>query len=75
MFKEETGDDGGPAFPVGDQSTHPLLTGMSLRDYFAAAALTGLLNSAKQGFNPEYYVEQANLVADTMLSARKSKGT
>jgi hypothetical protein len=31
-------DDGGPAFPIGDQSLHPLLTGMSLRDYFAASA-------------------------------------
>jgi len=31
-------DDGGPAFPVGDQSLHPLLLGMTLRDYFATHA-------------------------------------
>jgi hypothetical protein len=31
-------DNGGPAFPVGDQSTHPLMVGMSLLDYFAGQA-------------------------------------
>ena len=34
-------NDGGPAFPWGD----PPRGGMSLRDYFAAAALTGNLAS------------------------------
>lgn len=41
-------DNGGPAFPAiqwehaGDKSWKLWLPGMSLRDYFAAAALTGL---------------------------------
>jgi hypothetical protein len=35
--------DGGPAFPVGDQSLHPLLIGMSLRDYFAAAIASQII--------------------------------
>jgi hypothetical protein len=35
-------NDGGPAFPpVHDPATHP--SGMTLRDYFAAAAMQGLL--------------------------------
>ncbi|QUN56106.1 hypothetical protein [Burkholderia cenocepacia] len=33
--------DGGPAFPWGEHGTH--LGGMTLRDYFAAKALTGML--------------------------------
>ena len=38
-------NNGGPAFPVGDQSLHPLLLGMSLEDYFAGQALEGILAS------------------------------
>jgi hypothetical protein len=40
-------NDGGPAFPVFDGQSGPY-GGMTLRDYFAAAALTGLRSN-----NPE----------------------
>jgi len=38
-----TKNDGGPAFPVPHSGTHSY--GMTLRDYFAAAALKGLIAS------------------------------
>jgi hypothetical protein len=42
---ESNTDDGGPAFPldINDDVSGRVNVGMSLRDYFAAAALTGLL--------------------------------
>ncbi len=40
-------DNGGPAFPWGEHGTH--LGGATLRDYFAAAALNGLLASSTIG--------------------------
>ena len=68
--------NGGPAFPVPD-TVHPNgqvqygFNGMTLRDYFAAAALTGFAAST---FN----VEPHNILArwsfqqaDAMLAARK----
>jgi len=62
-------DDGGPAFPVGDQSLHPLMVGMSLRDYFAAAALVQL--TAPKGFHrTENIVGYAYEIADAMLKER-----
>ena len=77
-------NDGGPAFPcvyysepigsIGPQLT--IKGGLSIRDYFAAAALQGLLG------NSEFHVETAipNAIAtyayqlaDAMLKARDSK--
>ena len=81
-------NDGGPAFPNGlcDSSSGAfhLIDGMSLRDYFAAKAMQGMLS------NP-YYMEEmyeyfkgdnlkigksicesAYAVADAMLKARES---
>ena len=48
--------------------------GMSLRDYFAAAALTGLLASriaAERGHTKQDIAEVAYENADAMLAARK----
>lgn len=59
-------DDGGPAFPVGDQSLHPLLIGMSLRDYFAAQAMP----LVKGGWTSES-AEACYEIADYMIAARK----
>jgi hypothetical protein len=42
--------------------------GMSLRDYFAAAALTGLI--ARQGFPTGYASRLAYEFADAMMEAR-----
>ncbi len=64
-------NDGDPAFPVQDASTwqgH----GMSLRDYFAAKALNGLichLVGVKDG-SPDDYARRAYQYADAMLKAR-----
>lgn len=86
--------DGGPAFPEAVSGLIPiggpgwlsetLITrlhpGMSLRDYFAAAALTGILS--KMLGDGELHVEGrvisapflAYEFADSMLAARESNG-
>jgi hypothetical protein len=67
-------DNGGPAFsagyhPEGNSADHP---GMTLRDYFAAAALQGLMNQATN--YRSMAIEEAEYcysIADAMLAARK----
>ena len=64
-------NDGGPAFPADFQLYS---TGMTLRDYFAAAALQGLM--AK--YDPEDELEQhiakwSYKAADAMIRAREAK--
>jgi hypothetical protein len=61
-------DDGGTAFP----SEYYACQGMSLRDYFAAAALTGIRANDSVEWN-EYsgIAKCAYLQADAMLAARK----
>lgn len=76
---------GGPAFPVADfdmQTFQPknieehkrLLSGMSLRDYFAAKALQGYLASCASDFEPVEFAtaiaRDAYFLADAMLAAR-----
>jgi hypothetical protein len=61
--------NGGPAFPVLNLSD-----GMSLRDYFAAAALTGIL-AADQGGDRKSDVEVAYYYADLMLRRREITAT
>jgi hypothetical protein len=71
--------DGGCAFPYSNlqarQAGEPIF-GMSLRDYFAAKALQGIL---MHEFNPDYedetyinlwYSEKAYDIADAMIKAR-----
>ncbi len=62
-------NDGGPAFPtpVGVQHND----GMTLRDYFAAAALQGLM--ASRNFLDEYDGQYVYEIADAVLKARESK--
>ena len=78
--------NGGPAFPCylhPSQDTTGLMSGMTLRDYFAGQALAGLLpaiNSAtincdlppgyKNMTDEELLAEQAYELADAMLKAR-----
>jgi len=78
-------DDGGTAFPqaqrVFDNDTQSWIVcsvgGASLRDYFAAAALTGLIAKDSQGIYPwggegaKFATKEAYVVADAMLAARK----
>lgn len=72
MTKEATAttarvDDGGPAFPSGHGCR-----GMTLRDYFAAQAMQGLIASNDEGAGdrlddiPKYAYD----IADAMLKAR-----
>lgn len=74
-------NDGGPAYPceVYTAGGHPAgkSMGMSLRDWFAGQALTGLLSSpAVQRFNGEiveceaHYAAMAYAAADAMLKQR-----
>lgn len=72
-------DDGGPAFPLpgerGDRMAGRVeVDGMTMRDYFAAHALQGLLASriaAERGHNHADVAEIAYANADAMLEARK----
>lgn len=66
MDKERTG---GEAFPVPGSG---LSTGMTLRDYFAAKAMQGMLaNSRTEGTMAADVIDAAWAVADAMLEARK----
>lgn len=74
-----------PAFPqntfqkVGDVAEGVCVPGMTLRDYFAAAALAGLLprNWETEGRSGEEIIQQwgrsAYAVADSMLAARNTE--
>ena len=69
-----------PAFPciyysepigsIGSQLT--IKGGMTLRDYFAAAALQGILANGGDSWD-EHDAEHAYLCADAMLKARDAK--
>jgi hypothetical protein len=69
-----TKDTGGPAFP---RTQYPNETGMTLRDYFAAKALQGLLADPEpfedcgEGL-PMAYAYEAYVYADAMLRAREA---
>lgn len=56
---------GGQAFP----KTLGEYNGMTLRDYFAAKAMQGLLANSGE-LRPEYTSEYAYKIADAMIAAR-----
>ena len=60
--------DGGAAFPYHGQFTANF--GMSLRDYFAAAALTGLIANLT---TPNQAATLSYEIADAMLAARTQR--
>jgi len=60
-------DNGGPAFACASDRGHQ--EGLSLRDYFAAAALQGLCASSVNG-PTEYFSTTAFELADAMLKER-----
>jgi hypothetical protein len=73
-------DNGGPAFPSEEMLYH----GMSLRDYFAAAAVPALVEPAIAHLRRESNPPEADhvatrvaswayMVADAMLTARQQK--
>jgi hypothetical protein len=64
------------AFPTGSGVT-PYQSGMTLRDYFAAKALQGLIASPRgtpdgRDATDIYYAKCAYLVADAMIKAREA---
>lgn len=71
--------NGGPAFPRSDAGYSPTQDGMSLRDWLAGQALSGMLAATcEYGELDQAYIEQkttsaaesAYRVADAMLEAR-----
>ncbi len=71
----EMNDDGGSAFPA---TKDPAFFGMTMRDYFAAKVLQGILAGSgdRDGFveyDAEALAEQCYQTADFMLKARDFK--
>jgi len=67
-------EQGGSAFPfAGEDASHIKdETGMSLRDWFAGQALSGMLSSAEgEGALWLAYAKDAYAMADAMLNVRK----
>lgn len=61
---------GGPAFPDGSINEWGIAkSGMTLRDYFAAKAMLGLLNSTRIS-QPDWIAKDAYEMADAMLKER-----
>ena len=80
---QDTIEDGGPAFPepiavkgnilVRSRTAHAE-SGLSLRDFLASHALTGILSKAHaMDANKEHLVREAYRYADLMLVERKNK--
>jgi hypothetical protein len=68
--------DGGPAFPFREQDGeggYERFPGMSLRDYFAAAAMQGMMACPDGDGHIEEYSIGAYEIADAMLAARERK--
>lgn len=69
-------DNGGPAFPVGSGDMRDPV-GMTLRDYFAAKAMQGLVSGHFAKYGHEDYwprpeiASEAYEIADAMINARK----
>jgi hypothetical protein len=60
------------AFPVRTESTMIASTGgMTLRDYFAAKALQGLLSNTNGGYSFEGAAQDAYKYADAMMKTRE----
>ena len=66
---------GGPAFPIPAISRNGVAfvsaPGMTLRDYFAAAALQGILRTNSNRFHPEDDANWCYQIADAMLKERE----
>lgn len=69
----DTKNNGGPAFPMRDPNYEAWLFGMTLRDYFAAKAMQGLLASPMTLQSDGYtsIADRAYNYADAMLKARE----
>ena len=68
--------NGGPAFPCHPEiipSKDGEYAGVTLRDYFAAAALTGIIAKGEDEMYPMYRASEAYALADAMLKEREVK--
>tara|TARA_R110000868_G_scaffold250357_1_gene506863 strand:+ start:426 stop:629 length:204 start_codon:yes stop_codon:yes gene_type:complete len=62
-----------PAFPHTIEHLHqPVTTGMTLRDYFAAKALQGILSDSYDYSDRDRIATKAYEFADAMLRAREA---
>lgn len=67
-------NEGGPAFPITSaEFRNGHWHGLSMRDYFAAAALTGMLADSRREGGDVEYVHYAYKYADAMLAQRGVK--
>ena len=66
-----TTNTGGPAFPTERPAMSEYGKGMTLRDYFAAKAMQGMMHDVSQPVG-EVIAEWAYQVADAMLKAREA---
>ena len=66
---------GGPAFPTEHTDTSGLYDGMTLRDYFAAKAMLGILTAPHRKVKAGHgeVASYAYSLADAMLEAREQK--
>lgn len=66
--------NGGPAFPSGLESGHlePLHQGLTLRDYFAAIAMQGILAEWIGTLSKDELANWSYTYADAMLAAREA---
>lgn len=63
-----------PAFPNdGRNQLGDDYQGMTLRDYFAAAALQGLLAGRSALMEPKWYSQEASELADAMIAEREKR--
>ena len=60
-------ETGGPAFPQG------MHNGMTLRDYFAAKALQGLLSDSEVRGSGAEFAKRSYDLADAMIKAKETK--
>ena len=65
-----TNKTGGTAFPCHTIAMHE---GMTLRDYFEAKDMQGLLSDSNVTAKPDEFASYAYEVADAMLRAREEK--
>jgi hypothetical protein len=66
---------GGPAFPLHNHGVQTLglhVTGMTLRDYFAAKAMQGLLAGSLKSSETQLIARDCYAMADAMLKAREA---
>jgi hypothetical protein len=67
---------GGSAFPFTDYDSHgdvmDIHSGMTLRDYFAAKAMQGMLSDTALVGTPDEFAIKAYAMADAMLKARET---